>query len=235
VKLTLQTQLLPDPEQAQRLATTMEAFNAAADWLAGEAFKLQSANKVKLQQLYYRRLRAEFNLSAQKVRGSPQKKAAKQKRSGKRPKNARRKLKDLSGRERRFKADTNHTISKRIVERATDTGRGIGLENLTGIRDRTRFRHEQRDKMSKWSFGELRGFIEYKAKLVGVPVIPVDPRNTSRTCPERGHIDKGNRLVRGIFLCRECGHFDHADVVGAINIACGRQSRLAGSRGTASG
>ncbi|MGH9854386.1 MAG: hypothetical protein ACREBD_31460 [Blastocatellia bacterium] len=43
----------------------MEAFNAAADWLASEAFKLQSANKVKLQQLYYQDLREKFGLSAQ--------------------------------------------------------------------------------------------------------------------------------------------------------------------------
>jgi len=67
--------------------------------------------------------------------------------------------------------------------------------------------------------GELRGFIEYKAKLAGVPVIPVDPRNTSRTCPKCGHIDEGNRTARGLFLCRSCGHFDHADIVGANNIA----------------
>jgi len=119
----------------------------------------------------------------------------------------------------RFKANENHRISKQIVEKATDTKRGIGLEDLTGIRERTRFRKTQRDKMSKWSFAELRGFIEYKAKLAGVPVIPVDPRNTSRTCPKCGHIDEGNRTARGLFLCRSCGHFDHADIVGATNIA----------------
>jgi transposase len=73
--------------------------------------------------------------------------------------------------------------------------------------------------MSKWSFAELRGFIQYKAKLAGIPVMPVDPRDTSRTCPKCGHIDKGNRTARGLFLCRLCGHFDHADVVGATNIA----------------
>ena len=56
-------------------------------------------------------------------------------------------------------------------------------------------------------------------ELAGVPVIPVDPRNTSRTCPQCGHIDKGNRTARGLFLCRLCGYFDHADVVGATNIA----------------
>ncbi len=155
-----------------------------------------------------------------KTRRSLQKKAAERKRSGRRPKNVRRKLKDLSGRERRFKANTNHCISKKIARKATDTNRGIALEDLTGIRDRTRFRKAQRDQMSKWSFAELRGFVEYKAKLAGVPVVAVNPRNTSRTCPECGHLDKGNRLVRGVFLCRQCGHFDHADVVGATNIAC---------------
>jgi putative transposase len=155
-----------------------------------------------------------------KVRRSLGRKAGAAKRSGKRPKNVKRKLKALSGKERRFKANENHRISKRIVEKATDTKRGIGLEDLTEIRERTRFRKAQRDKMSKWSFAELRGFIEYKAKLAGVPVIAVDPRNTSRTCPECGHIDKGNRPVRALFLCRSCGYFDHADVVGATNIAC---------------
>lgn len=155
-----------------------------------------------------------------KVRRSLGRKAGAVKRSGKRPTNIKRKLKALSGKERRFKANENHRISKRLVEKATDTKRGIGLEDLTDIRERTRFRKTQRDKMSKWSFAELRGFIEYKAKLAGVPVIAVDPRNTSRTCPVCGHIDKGNRLARGIFLCRLCGHFDHADVVGATNIAC---------------
>jgi putative transposase len=154
-----------------------------------------------------------------KVRRSLGRKAGKVKCGGSRPKNIKRKLKALSGKERRFKANENHRISKQIVEKATDTKRGIGLEDLTGIRERTRFRKAQRDKMSKWSFAELRGFIEYKAKLAGVPVIPVDPRNTSRTCPKCGHIDEGNRTARSLFLCRSCGHFDHADIVGATNIA----------------
>jgi predicted transposase len=43
----------------------MRAFNAAADWLAGKAFRLKTANKVELQQLYYDQLRGDFGLSAQ--------------------------------------------------------------------------------------------------------------------------------------------------------------------------
>ena len=65
LKLTLQTQLLPDGDQARKLSATMRAFNAAADWLGGEAFRLKTANKVELQQLYYNQLRDEFGISAQ--------------------------------------------------------------------------------------------------------------------------------------------------------------------------
>jgi predicted transposase len=59
VKLTLQTQLLPDCDQAQKLSAAVRAFNAAADWLAGEDLRIKTANKVELQQLYCRRLRDE--------------------------------------------------------------------------------------------------------------------------------------------------------------------------------
>ena len=135
--------------------------------------------------------------------------------------NAKRKLKAISGRERRFKANTNHTIAKRIVAKATDTGRGVAIEDLEGIRNRTRFRKKQRDRMSKWAFAELRGYIEYKAALTGVKVQPVDPRNTSRRCPECNHVSEKNRIRRDVFLCDECGYFDHADIVGAKNIRSG--------------
>src|SRR5215217_3422688 len=65
MKLTLQIQLLPDAEQSHKLRETLVRFNAAAAWLAGKAFFLRSANKVKLQQLHYQELRERFGLSAQ--------------------------------------------------------------------------------------------------------------------------------------------------------------------------
>lgn len=43
----------------------MSAFNAAADWLAGEAFARKTANKFALQKLHYQELRRRFGLSAQ--------------------------------------------------------------------------------------------------------------------------------------------------------------------------
>ena len=153
-----------------------------------------------------------------KKKAQLQRKAANQKRAGKRPLNVRRKLKALSGRERRFKKNTNHVISKRLVEKCKDTNRGMALEDLSGIRSRTRFRSTQRDAMSKWAFAELRVFVEYKARLSGIEVVAVNPRNTSRTCSLCGHSEKANRQSRNLFLCRACGHFDHADYNAARNI-----------------
>ena len=49
MKLTLQNQLLPDGDQVRKLSGAMQAFNAAADRLAGEAFRLRTDNKVELQ------------------------------------------------------------------------------------------------------------------------------------------------------------------------------------------
>lgn len=155
----------------------------------------------------------------QKKRRQLQRLAAQQKQQGKRPKNIRRKLKRLSGRERRFKKNTNHVISRRVVDKATDTKRSIALEDLSGIRTRTRFRQEQRDGMSKWAFGELRDFVEYKSRLRGVRHVAVDPAYTSQMCSRCGHTEKGNRPSRGVFWCKACGYFEHADVNAAKNIS----------------
>ncbi|MER3402668.1 MAG: transposase, partial [Armatimonadota bacterium] len=65
---------------------------------------------------------------------------------------------------------------------------------------------------------QLRSFIEYKARLAGVPVVIVDPRNTSRTCPACGHVAKANRPTQAEFRCVECGFAGPADAIAAENI-----------------
>src|SRR5439155_13664376 len=100
---------------------------------------------------------------------------------------ARRRLRKLAGKERRFARDTNHCISKRIVAKAQGTKRGIALEDLGGIRDRLTVRKSQSATLHSWSFDDLQQKIRYKARRAGVPVVYVDPRNTSRTCPDCGY------------------------------------------------
>lgn len=130
---------------------------------------------------------------------------------------AKRHLKKLSGRERRFKRTTNHTIAKKIVQVAQDTQRSVVLEDLKGFR--ATVRKEQRERFGKWAFYELGSFIVYKAKLAGVPVEFINPRNTSRECSQCGHTAKANRKSQSEFVCKSCGFSIHADLNGAINIA----------------
>lgn len=142
-----------------------------------------------------------------------------QKLQAKGTRSARRKLRERRRKESRFAKDVNHCISKQLVGRAKDTHRGIALEELGGIRDRQTVRKAQRSPFSSWSFNDLRQKIEYKAKLVGIPVVLVDPRNTSRTCPTCGCIDKHNRKTQSQFLCVSCGYCAHADTNAACTIA----------------
>lgn len=131
---------------------------------------------------------------------------------------AKRHLRKLSGREARFKKNTNHKISKELVVVAKGTKRGIALEDLKGIRSQTTVRRGQRERHGKWAFGQLRAFVEYKAKVAGVPVLMVDPRDTSRRCSTCGYIKKRNRVSQSEFRCQACGHSENADLNAAKNI-----------------
>ncbi|WP_406436938.1 transposase [Streptomyces sp. NBC_01613] len=67
-------------------------------------------------------------------------------------------------------------------------------------------------------WGVFLTILHAKAESAGREVISVDPRNTSRQCPECGHTAKENRLTQEKFHCISCDHRAHADVVGATNV-----------------
>jgi IS605 OrfB family transposase len=140
----------------------------------------------------------------------------------------------LGQRERRFKLNTNHTLSTRIL--ATHPEAFIGLEELTGIRERTRrLRRLRKGKQlvsvskqarranrhaSKWAFAELQELLIYKAALAGSLCINVDADYTSQACPRCGYTSRTNRPHQGLlFECQQCHYRLHADLVGARNIA----------------
>ncbi len=134
--------------------------------------------------------------------------------------NAKKHLKRISSKERRFKKDTDHCIAKQIVSIAKDTRRAIALEDLKGIRKSGRtVSKELRTSIGKWAFYELGTFIQYKAQMEGVPIYFVDPKYTSQQCSECGFISKSNRKTQSEFVCLECGHSENADVNAAKNIS----------------
>lgn len=131
-------------------------------------------------------------------------------------KGAKRLLKRLSGRERRFMSWVNHTISARVVRFARRHTLNIALEDLSGIRSRVRVHKSNRHRLHRWAFYQLSGFMQYKALRDGVPLTIINPAFTSQTCHRCLCIGRRNG---DIFKCEHCGFVGHADNNAACNIS----------------
>ena len=65
-------------------------------------------------------------------------------------------------------------------------------------------------------FKEQKKMIEYKSKLLRIPISSIKPQDTSKTCDKYELIGIRNRKS---FKCPSCGHVDHADVNATFNIS----------------
>jgi len=141
-------------------------------------------------------------------------------------KSAKRHLKRLSEREKRWANTTLHQVSRQFVNSLHD-GDVVAIEDLNGIKDRVKLRKSQRVGLHSWAFRKLQSYIRYKALDRGIPVVDVDPRNTSKICPRCGSVDRNNRRSQALFRCINCGFQHNADWVASVNLA-----QRAGSLGT---
>jgi len=122
--------------------------------------------------------------------------------------------------------DVNHKLSRQLVDLAVEMDATIALEKLTDIRERVNATRKVNRMVNLWTFHQLGEMIRYKAAIAGVLVVEVDPRSTSRTCPQCGHVDQANRVTQALFRCKRCGYESNADRVAAINIAKKGQTLL---------
>jgi len=126
------------------------------------------------------------------------------------------KLRQVSGKERRRVKHVNHETSKAILEEARCIGAAaIVMEDLTHIRDRLRAGRRMRTRLHRWAFRQLQGFVEYKARAIGISVVYVNPAYSSQTCSACGQL--GTRLKHR-FEC-SCGLRAHADLNASRNLA----------------
>jgi len=126
---------------------------------------------------------------------------------------AKRHLKKLKGKEKRFVRDVNHVISKQIVNKNYDY---FALEDLKKL-PRNKGKKFNR-KLGNWSYNQLGNFITYKAEELGKTVTKVDPRHTSQMCSQCGYVERSNRKGNA-FRCRKCGFELNADLNASRNIA----------------
>src|SRR2546421_795561 len=139
-------------------------------------------------------------------------------------KSAKRHLKKLSGKQRRFRRDADHVLSKRLVEH-TPPGATLVFENLTNIRESSHMGRgkqnknvQNKRKLHSWTFAQLYDFTTYKAQERAIRVARIDPRHTSQTCSRCGYQHRSNRRSQSLFLCRQCGYQLNADLNASYNI-----------------
>jgi IS605 OrfB family transposase len=125
---------------------------------------------------------------------------------------ARRHLKRLSGRERRFQANANHLIAKQVAAMDYDA---LALERLQ-IRREGRLGRGFNRMLGGWAYAQLEAFLRYKCEETGKIVVLVPPQSTSRLCSRCGSI---GRRYRSTFSCQSCGILLNADLNAARNIA----------------
>src|SRR5665213_4051778 len=78
-------------------------------------------------------------------------------------------------------------------------------------------------------WGTLASLLSYKAESAGRIVVTVNPRYTSQTCAECGHVEAGNRVNQAEFRCLSCAHVTRADVNAARNILRAGRAQQASS------
>ena len=133
-------------------------------------------------------------------------------------KSAKRHLKKLAGKQRRFHRDCDHVLSKRLVQNASP-GDTIVIENLTAIRSSATMRRgETKRRLHSWSFAQFRSFLGYKAQEGGMKVVAIDPRHTSQTCSRCGYQHRSNRRSQSQFFCKSCAYQLNADLNASYNI-----------------
>ena len=132
---------------------------------------------------------------------------------------AKRRLKAISGREKRFVQDQNHCISKKLANIDEDVSVYV-LENLSSmnmLKLKGKSNKTMRKWLSNWSYSDLEFKLVYKCKMNGIRVEFVDARYTSQKCSVCKTIDKTSRNGNR-YTCRHCGSRMHADTNAAINI-----------------
>jgi putative transposase len=126
------------------------------------------------------------------------------------------KVRTLHRRARNIVTDWSWKFAKQVALKALRHGYAVALESLDGLRENANSKSDAIAwKLAMFAYRRLQHSIISKAIEYGVPIIIVDPRNTSSTCPRCG---EKLVYVHRLAVCKKCGFKGDRDSVGAINI-----------------
>jgi hypothetical protein len=119
----------------------------------------------------------------------------------------------------RARTERDNLVNYCVKRLPWDRFKAIGHEDLRGIkRGKKRGRGKSfRRAMNSWRATAVVKRIEMLAEEQGKWRVPVNPRNSSRECPECHFVHKSNRKD-GVFFCLRCGYLDDSDHVGSLNV-----------------
>jgi len=110
-------------------------------------------------------------------------------------------------RARKILTDSCHYVSKKLVKIAKEYNALISLENLRRIRTQANGSKSFNKKLSLWTYRKIQSYTHYKALIEGLPVVYVNPRNTSKTSPIGGKLEfinyKWAKLPSGHIITRD--------------------------------
>ncbi len=125
-----------------------------------------------------------------------------------------------------MRKDFLHRLSKSYSENQTVVVEDLKIKNMTKatkgtvekpVKNASAKRGLNR-AITQQSWGLFFELLDYKLSERGGRLIKVDPKFTSQTCHECGHISKENRRSQDKFVCTSCGHTANADINAAKNI-----------------
>jgi putative transposase len=120
--------------------------------------------------------------------------------------------------QKRKRTDIEHKVSRSVVNYAVE--RGVGTLVIGDVRDAADgvdYGKKSNQKISNWSHGKVRNYIEYKAVAAGIQTVLVNEAYTSQTCPNPNCLHKIKPKGR-VYRCPACGFVGHRDIVGASNL-----------------
>jgi putative transposase len=115
--------------------------------------------------------------------------------------------------------DALHKTTKQFVDWCVKQGvSDVHMGNPEGVQKNTRKKkratRKQAQRLSNWSFGKVKKYLQYKLARKGIKLQEVEEAYTSQTCPV---CKKRQKVSSRNYRC-SCGYHEHRDTHGARNI-----------------